>query len=78
MEEVVPNAVSKHPEGAASTGQEALPPPVIILLWLVFINTHYKGGHFTSAHNWLCVAMMVTSLTVIITIVDTVLRKPKT
>ena len=32
VEEVVPNAVGKDPECTASAGQEALPPPVVVLL----------------------------------------------
>jgi hypothetical protein len=35
LEHIVPNAVGKDPDGTASTGQEALPPPVIVLVMSV-------------------------------------------
>jgi hypothetical protein len=78
LEQVIPDAVGKNPKSAAAAGEEALPPPMIILrksVWRFIIETE---DSLTSEQSWLYVAITVTSTTVIISTVETTLRKPKT
>lgn len=77
VEKVVPDAVRKHPERAAAARQETLPPPVVVLSMSAEFNPR-SIDRLTSAHNWLYVAITVTSLTVTIRIVVTALKNPNT
>lgn len=78
LEEVIPDAVGKNPKSAAATGEEALPPPMIILRKSAWQSIIQAKGSLTSEQSWLYVAITVTSTTVTINTVETTLRKPKT
>ena len=78
LEQVIPDAVGKNPKSAAAAGDEALPPPMIILRESVWRSIIQVDDSLTSEQSWLYVAITVTSTTVMINTVETTLRKPKT
>jgi hypothetical protein len=81
----VPDAVDEYPDGAASPYEEALPPPLMVLwqtqsVCMTKMGDEERGGgqRLTSEDSWIYVATMVTSLTVMIRMALTTLKKPKT
>lgn len=51
LEQVIPDAVGKDPKSAAAAGEEALPPPMIILresVWRFIVETE---GNLTSEQS---------------------------
>lgn len=54
LEKIVPDAVGKNPKCAAASCQEALPPPVIILVGLLaWIRMMQIAAGLTSKQSWL-------------------------
>jgi hypothetical protein len=39
---VVPDTIDKHPDGTASTHDEALPPPMVVLKWISPSRPHIQ------------------------------------
>lgn len=78
LEQVIPDAVGKDPKRAASTGEETLPPPMVILGKSAWGLRFCSGSDLTSEQSWLYVVITVTSTTVTNSTTETTLRKPKT
>ena len=84
--EVEPNAIEKDPEGASSSNQDRLPPPIVVLVISRVENqlgchcdtNQGTKGKLTSAQSWIYVAIMVTSMTVTIHTRLITLKNPKT
>lgn len=49
LEEVVPDAVRKHPDGAPAADHEGLPPPVVVLL--AELDVDGDDGHLGNCHH---------------------------